>query len=306
MTDEKQTQPAQAVKSYVGGIQARTAARQEARRQNPVLPNLAQAAMTYRASGGPQTLEQMAESQRADEGAGEPSERASLSPQTVEGLRALRAAQEAAQAGKAPPEAPTPPQQQAAPPSAPPAPPGAGRDPEPDLDPEDAAFANALREAREDVIQNERERDAVAKRVQEIDLAEGLLSGEFTQLVPVVPDKLNVRFRCLTPGENNELRLFLLDEIEKDPRKAQLGQDLLAFYQTVATIVSLNKTQYAKHMVAEHPSGRLKFSREIFEQKVQTFMNFPMPLTAALNTHSAWFEMRVRELFATTDRLKNG
>lgn len=287
MTEERSPQPQQTVKSYAGGIAARTVARQEERKANPLLPNLAQAAVTYRPEDGPQTLADMGAAQRADAAA--PPEPGKLSGDTVAGLQAVFAAQQARQA------------------SAPPAPPPASApEAEDDLDPEDEAFALAMRGAKMDIIQNERERAAVATRVKEIDLADGLLTGEFTQVVPIVPDKLTVKFRCLTPGENNELRLFLFDQIADDPRKRQLGNELLAFYQTVATVVEINRTLFVKHMVTQAPSGKLVFNKEVFEQKVNAFMAYPMPLIASIGTHSGWFDMRVRELFATTDRLKNG
>jgi hypothetical protein len=297
MTDERSSRPPQAVVSYAGGIAARTAQRQEERRQNPVFPNLAQAAVTHRANQDePQTLEDVGREQRADaarpEGATPP--RAALSEATVEGLKALKQAQETAQKPAA-----------AAPESKADKKPAPAEADDEDPDPEDLAFADALRSAREDVIQNDRERKAVATRVKEIDLATGLLTGEFTQVVPVVPDKLEVKFRCLTTGENNELRLMLYEQVRDDPRKAQIGSDLLAFYQTVASVVSVNKTVYVKHMVQD-TAGRTVFNRQAFDEKLSVFMTFPLPLIASLGTHGAWFEQRVRELFATTDRLKNG
>lgn len=289
MTDERSPPPPTAVKSYAGGIAARTAERQDERRRNPVFPNLGQAAVTYKPEHGVQTLEDIGRTQRADADNPDGPQRAQLSGETVEGLRALRAAQEAAQTAAPPP-----------PPSVPP--PQGTPDPEPDD--EDLAFAEALRGAQKDVIQNERERAAVAARVAEIDLAEGLLTGEFTQLVPIVPGKLEVKFRCLTTGENNALRLYLFSEIEADPRKARIAQELLGFYQTVATVMTLNKTNFAKHMVAD--GHRLAFQTQIFEEKVHAFMAYPLPLVASLGTHASWFEQRVRDLFATADRLKNG
>lgn len=290
MSNDRQPPP-QPVRSYAAGVQARNAERQAERLKNPVLPNLGQAAVSYRPNEGPQTLEQIADTQRRDDDA--PPERASLSPGTVDGLRALHEAQVKAM-GSTPPAPPA----RAAEPAAP--------APDEEVDAADMEFAEALKAVREDVIQNDAERLAVAKRVKEIDLSEGLLTGEFTQLVPIVPDALTVRFRCLTTGENNELRLYLYDEIDKDPRKANLARELVGFYQTVASVVSMNKTTYAAHMEPEGPYGRLKFVKEVFEQKVATFMSFPLPLIASLGTHSGWFEMRVRDLFATADRLKNG
>lgn len=290
--DRSSLPPPPAVKSYGAGIEARMAARQEERRSNPVFPNLAQAAVTHQPGQGEQTLADIGRTQREDAERPDEPRQAQLSAATVEGLKALKAAADA-QKPPEPPPAPTPKPQEKP-------------DPDAELDDEDIALAEALRGVREDAIQNERERKAVATRVPEIDLAEGIVTGEFTQMVPIVPEKLNVRFRCLTAGENNELRLMLYEAVQKDPRKAQIGQDLLAFYQTVASVMSLNKTIYAKHIIREEPTGKMVFNKEAFEQKLEQFQSFPLPLIASLGTHGAWFEQRVRELFVTTDRLKNG
>lgn len=293
MTEDRTDPPPRpAVKSYAAGVAARNLQRQEERRQSPVFPNLAQAEVTHREEGMGRTLEEVGRMQRADAASSdEPPPRAQLSEGTVEGLKAMRALQEKKLAEKEPPPKPA----------------TAPVDPA-DLeeeDPEDALIADAIRGAREDVIQNERERLAVAKRCGEIDLAQGLVTGEFTQVVEIVPEKLSVRYRCLTSGENTELRLYLYDQVAADRRRANLAADLLALYQTVASVVSINKHAYHKHMVpGEH--GHLTFQKEIFEQKLHAFMAFPLPLIASLSTHGGWFEQRVRQLFATTDAIKNG
>ncbi len=278
--------PPDIIKSYAGGIAARNAARQEERRQEVLVPDLSQAVVTHRPDQ-PQTMQQMAEAQRRDrEGGPSDAPPQGLRPETIEGLKAVRAAQDAARAPAAKEK-----QVEAAPAA-------------PEVD-EDEAIVDAFARIKEDVIQNERERKAVAERVSEIDLSEGLLTGEFTQHVPIVPGKLEVRFRCLTIGENNELRMLLLEDMREDPRKSQLGTELLAFYQTVASVMAINKQTYARHMGPD-ATGRITFQAPVFREKLATFMAFPLPLIASLGTHGAWFEQRVRELFVSTDRLKNG
>lgn len=280
MSDERSAPPPQVVKSYATSVAARTAQRQEERRTSPVFPNIAQAAVSHRPGEGPQTLAQHAEAQHADA----PAPDRGLRPETIEGLKALHQAQAAAQ---------TPEPARAVEPA------------KDELEDEDD-FVDPLRGAKQDVINNVAERKAVAKRVSEIDLAEGLLTGEFTQLVPIVPGKLEVRYRSLTSGENNELRLTLIEELQKDGRRGHLAEDLLGFYQIVASVVSINKTDYVKHMVSDGPMQRMKFQRELFLEKVNAFMAFPMPLISALGTHGMWFDQRVRELFTTSERIKNG
>lgn len=286
-------QPRTPITSYAKGIQARQEERRAEKARNPIFPNLGQAAVTH-SPGDERTLEQIGEQQRAD-AALPPEEqprRAELSPETIKGLQALKAAEEQKRQQLDKEKVPTATEPEAV--------------PEPEDDSEDALFAKALRGAQQDIIQNERERAAVAKRVGEIDLSAGLIHGEFTQLVPIIPGKLDVMFRCMTMGENNELRMYLHDQVHEDPRRGPLAETLLAFYQTVASVVSINKTVYHKHMVSDGPMGRLTFNKTVFEEKLHAFMAFPLPLVASLGAHGGWFEQRVRELFATSDPLKNG
>lgn len=298
---DEQRPPSQAVKSYAGGIAARQAQREEARAaQGPVFPNLAEAALTYKPSDGYQTPAQMGEEQRRD--APDPQTRG-LSPDTIAGLERLRAEEEAVRAQRPPPEpAPPPPP---APPAAPPTPPKEP-DEDPDYDEVDRGFVTALEEAKKDVIANDAERKAVAKRVKPIDLAQGLLTSEFTQVVPVVPEKLVVKFRCLATGENQDLRLMLFERFEEEPRLARIAGELLGFYQTVATVMAINQTNYASHNTFDATTGRTVFQRKIFAEKLAIFERFPLPLIGSLSAHSTWFEQRVRDLFATTETIKNG
>ena len=297
MSDPRQ--PPRVVASYSAGIQARNAARQEERKNAPVFPNLAEAAVTHDPGAG-RTLEQVGAQQRADAETPppfSPQERAPLSAETVEGLRALHAQQAEAAAKRQQLEV-----KEAETPLPAPAP---EADVEDELDSEDAEFASAMTRMRKDVLQNERERRAVAERSGPIDMSD-VLTGEFTQLVPVVPTTLEVRYKCLTTAENNHLRLKVIDEIEKEPKKAHLAKDILGFYQTVATVVSINKTVFPRHTEVNASTLRTEFYEPIFDQKVEVFQQYPLPVIAALGTHSSWFEQRVRELFVTTDPLKNG
>jgi len=292
--------PSQAVKSYAGGIAARDAEREAARRaQGPVFPNLAEAELTYKPADGYKTLAQMGEEQRQD--APLPEHRG-LSPQTVAGLQELHASEQAAQQARA--SEPQPPPPASPPASSPPKPPDDGEEPE--YDDQDLAFARALEEAKKDLINNDQERKAVASRVTPIDLGQGLLTGEFIQSVPVVPGALVVEYRCLAAGENQDLRIMLFEELEKDTNRARLAGELLGLYQTVAMTMAINSTRWATHMSLDGATGRMVFQRKIFAEKLAAFLNFPLPLIASLSTHSAWFEQRVRELFVTTDIVKNG
>ncbi len=285
--------------AYAAGVEARMSAQREEKRRGGLFPNLAEAAMTHDGRSDPQTLSDIAAQQRADaqEPQGEARPRG-LRPETIAGLEDMRRENDriAAQTAPAPEpvteaEAPLEPVDDELP---------------ADATSEDAALVTAIRQAREQMVVNERERKAVARRVTPIDLAKGLVDGQFTQRVPVVPDKLVVTYRCLTSNEYDALRLYLIGKVRDDPRLGELSQSLLSFYQTVASVVKLNETSFAPHMTQSEGGVGSTFNDKAFEVKVRRFADFPAVLNAQLNMHGVWFEQRVRDLFTTAEPLKNG
>lgn len=168
---------------------------------------------------------------------------------------------------------------------------------------DDLEFERVLRGMQKDVINNEREREAVRARVKPIDLIRGISTGEFTQEVPVIPDVLVVRYRTITPLENQSIRLVLFKMFDEDKRRENLGAELFGLMQTVCSVLMINGTSFGQHLKGE--GYNLEFDEAGFVAKFKRFLLMPMPMIHALGTHGFWFEQRVREAF-TTDHLKNG
>lgn len=271
------------IKNYAQGMRERTEARKAAK--EPVFPNLTKAAANYDPKRDePKTYAQLADEQRAAESAGQTQQPRGLSQETIEGMMQLKATQEAKIAELPPPKEPEPGDDKAI---------------------QDLELAAVLRALREDPINNERERLAVAARVKPIDLSEGLLTGEFTQVVPVIPDRLTVTFRTLSGVEHQELRLKLHRAIDANPELERVNGELLGIYQTVASLKKFGDTTYASHLQRE-VNGTVKFLESEFDKKVGLFMAMPLQLIGLLGTHGSWFDGRVRELFTSTEALKNG
>ena len=159
---------------------------------------------------------------------------------------------------------------------------------------------------RSDVINNAEERKAVEARLKPMDLADGLLTGEWRQHVPIQPGKLEVMFRTITPLENEEIRRHILGEILADERQARWSGERYGFMQTVAAVHSINGQELPRHLTTpdKGAAGR-KFLWDVFAKKVDLFMAYPGPLIHALGTHAHWFDLRVRSLFSAS-ALKNG
>jgi len=269
--------------------------------QRAPMPNLGAAARDYRPEkDGPMTLGQISQAQGNIIKMTEEQKKPALSPATLAGLNAVHQATVAAQ---------QPPM-----PEAPVAPPVAEKPAEqprkvteterqrlsemPDID-----FDLAMSRLKSDIINNEKEREAVKARVQPMDIADGIVTGEWKQRVPVVPDKLVVVFRTLSPMENEEIRKHCLLEALKDERFAEIQSERYGFMQVVASVHQVNGQEMPNHLKVVN--GLKTFDWDVFNQKFNIFASYPAPFIAALSTHAAWFDMRVRELFATVN-VKNG
>jgi hypothetical protein len=285
--------------------------------QRVPVPDIAAAARDYRPDkDGPMTLANIGVAQgnirkMTDDG----EKKASLSPGTLAGLHAIHEAtvqQQQGQAQAIQAASPSPAQAAQEPPTkeAPRGPltsaPEEGKK-KPVTRPDDMGdldFDLALARMKSDVINNDKEREAVKARVKQMDLADGIVTGEFKQTVPIVPEQLVVVYRSLTPLEIEEIRKHCLEEALKDERFAEIQSDRYGFMLTVASVVMINGQEMPKHIKTKSGFERT-FDWETFMRKVSLFAGYPSVFFASLSTHAHWFEMRVRELFATAN-VKNG
>jgi hypothetical protein len=292
------------VASYKDRVADRAKAHGDERR-TPV-PDIAAAARDYRPEKeGPMTLAMIGEAQGNIKKMNDGEEKKSiLSPGTIAGLHAIHEATVAQQKQAQPTVSPTGPTEPAPAPA--PEPSKVNKEREASrasTEISDLDFDLALSRMRSDTINNEKEREAVKSRVQPMDLADGLVTGEFKQSVPVVPGKLVIVYRSITPMENEEIRRHVLEEALKDERFAEIQAERYGFMQVVASVVSVNGQEMPKHLRSAGFSRT--FDWDVFNKKVGLFSGYPAALIAAISTHSAWFDVRVRELFATAN-LKNG
>lgn len=295
------------VSSYTAGLAQRAKAAGQAGKVP--IPNLAAAAADYRPEkDGPMTLSGIAQAQENIRHMDTSEKPTSLRPETLAGLRALHD-QTASQ--QQPPE-PTPPPPTASSVETAPTPPASKddkksvtREREEDDGVADIDFDLMMQRVRSDVLNNEEERKAVEARVKEMQLADGLMTGEFKQLVPIKPGALEVLFRTISPMENDEIRRHVLTQVLEDEKLSNLMGERYGFMQTVAAIVSINGQEFPKHLRTQKGQVGHVFDWDVFNKKLATFMSYPTPLIHSLSTHAYWFDLRVRKLFSSTS-LKNG
>jgi hypothetical protein len=306
-----------AVKDYAAQAAERAAAARAAR---PKIGNLAQANEQYKpGKDRPMTIAQVTQAQRAAE---ESSQGVGLKPETVTMMKAVAEATAKKMAERGTPPAPPMPSATVPPPiKKEPVMSEAKAEQKPPVDEEakktavkreldkldDFDIEKLMRSMQEDVINNSRERDHVNDpkngRITEIDFMKGLAENSFEQWVEVVPGRLNVLYRTLTPLENQSIRLWIFKQAQTNELMDRLAPEIYGLAQVVAAVRQINTQAQPEHVKGFGHTA--EFDDDAFAAKYAHFRNFPNPLIHAIGVHANWFDLRVRDMF-TTDALKNG
>ena len=304
--------PDAVVKGYAEGAKKRREARKAAStKDRPKLPNLLRANQQFNPSKDkPMTLDQMAQAQETMDRVARGEEKAQAKPETIRGLQRIkeysdkeRARMEAEAAEKpeeTKAEVPDPPKTEE--PKKKPMTNAEADDALASMD--DMDLELLMERVRSDIINNEVERKAIEKLVKPIDLAEGLATGEFTQVVPIKKDVLEVTYRTVSAMENDEIRRIIFNQVSEDARVQNVSAERYGLMQTVAGIVQIGGNKLPKHL-KQDGNGAYEFLEDVFLQKYRLISSYPAPLIHALGTHAFWFDQRVRKLF-TAETLKNG
>lgn len=303
------------LKKYDDAIQARLA---KSRADKRPLGNLAHANAAYSPGRDrPMTIAQITESQRLSDTAG--SGAPGLKPETIEGLKAIAAASAVARDKKMDSEAKTEKPTEKKPEKAEKAekaertPAQAAKEKEATaaLDKmDDMDIERIMRSIQSDVINNQPERDHVNDvkngRITEIDFADGVATGEFQQIVDVIPGKLKVHYRTVTPMETQAIRLWIFNLAITNPTLDKLAGEMYGLGLLVASIRQINAKAEPDHLNREGTGTyTASFNEDTFSKKYDKFSRMPQQLIHAIGTHGQWFDIRVREMF-TTDYAKNG
>lgn len=298
------------INEYATGIAQRQAAVNAAK---PKLGNLAEANASYSPGrDGPATLGQIFNSQVAV--AATDAASTGFKPGTIEALKAVKAATDAAYAAKQTKKEPVVEEK----PKTEPVPAETKFDSKAEREKTAAAIDNMdefeldriMRGIQNDVINNVKERDHVNDpkngRLSEINFADGIALGEFRQTVDVIPGKMKVHYRTVSGMENKSIRLWVFKQITLDPTLDRLASEMFGLGLVAASVVQLNSTQYVDHLVRPGTGTYgATFNEDAFALKYKQFESMPQPLLHALGTHGQWFDIRIRTLF-TMDFAKNG
>jgi hypothetical protein len=170
-----------------------------------------------------------------------------------------------------------------------------------------AAITKEVEEKKEaaaaDVLDPQRgERQAVKDRCKPMDLLDGIVDDCYTQVVPIVPDKLVVRFVSIRPDDHHAIQALLTRWIDEDKNLDIIWREVLGCMQTAAMVDEINgKKMPPFHTIADN--GWKVFDEGLFTIRYKMISQRPAPMVQSLGRHAEWFDERCRELF-TFDSVK--
>lgn len=149
-------------------------------------------------------------------------------------------------------------------------------------------------------LMSQKRRDEIEKRLKPLDLGDMVMKREITQIIPIIPDKLEVTLRTFNQREN----LWILKYIFDFPGSSLYIQELINTCRLVCSLVAINGAYLPDHRKdVGMPTETI--IKEDFEKKFFHVASFPVQLVADMSVQSIWFQDRVDKLF-TVDALKNG
>jgi hypothetical protein len=294
MTDiKKPTDPRAA--TYAEQVKARAKAR---RKESPAIPNLVEAEAIHDPKR-PTTIASLGTGlKRLEPEKEEPNREAGLSPETIAGLMEMKKMAEQkkseakAQSPEPEPEKLDPPKKE--------------RVQEPlDLI-DDLEFERMMSQVRKDALNNDEQRKIIDARVRPIDLAKGIATGEFTQVVPIHPNILEVTYRSPSAFELQSIRVLLVKICAEDPTKETVSHELYTVMSLAASIVQISTDASNEKWPAHYTFGtRHSFDEEVFLYRVNKLLAMSGPLLHCIAVHGSWFDTRVRDALKVSE-LKSG
>lgn len=295
MTDiKKPTDPRAA--TYAEQVQARAKAR---RKERPAVPNLVEAEAVHDPKR-PTTIATLGTGlSRLEEKKNEPTREAGLSPDTIAGLMEMKKMADE-EKKKMAPEEPLPPEKASAEKSAKPL----EREPMDLMD--DLEFARMMSQVRKDALNNDTQRKIIDARVRPIDLAKGIATGEFSQVVPIHPNVLEVTYRSPSAFELQSIRVLLVKTLADDPTKEPIAEELYTAMSLAASIVQISTGTSNEKWPEHHVLGaKHSFDENTFMYRVNKLLAMSGPLLHCIAVHGAWFDARVRDSLKVVE-LKSG
>jgi hypothetical protein len=151
--------------------------------------------------------------------------------------------------------------------------------------------------AQWNILNNPKRRKEIEGRLSKMDITDVIMHGEIRQVVPILPDKLEVTYRSVSGDEDLSVKQMMFGESGGD----RYLMDKYTIMQLTLALVSINGEELPTHL-----NDKKKFDETKYLAKFDKVSRFPVQLIADLGIQYLWFDERVRRLFiGGTDELKN-
>jgi len=161
------------------------------------------------------------------------------------------------------------------------------------IDPE---FFDELRKER-DSLDTPELKEATEGRLEPLDIIQMIEEGEIRQAVPVVVGKFVPVFRSPSLEENLEIKRLMSNHKGSDVYMTEV----LTSFQLTITLYAINDQPLPSHL---NKDGG--FDEDKFYKKFQKICKYPVQMVASLAINSSWFDRRCRKLFYDLGPIKNG
>lgn len=162
-------------------------------------------------------------------------------------------------------------------------------------------MSRVRRSLMRDMLNNEEQKQIIESRLKELDLAELVINGRVTQMVPVIPDKFEIEYQSYAADEDLEVKRLITTEANS--MSAVGDQYFIDKFSLMGLTVALRKIN--KKPLPDHNDAEGNFSEENFWKKFNIVKKFNFHMIASLIVNWLWFDMRVRKLFVA-EKVGNG
>lgn len=138
------------------------------------------------------------------------------------------------------------------------------------------------------LLNNPARKKAIEARLAPLDIMDLVVHGELHQEVPIVPGKLTVLLRSVTGAEDLAVKQLMSTESGSD----RYLTDKFSLMGLTLGLVAINGAMLPAH------TENGEFKKELFEQKFKVVLRYPMTMLAEIGLQFFWFDKRVQALLA--------
>ena len=160
-----------------------------------------------------------------------------------------------------------------------------------DIDVDELDIDKMHQRAMKDMLNNEKQREAIEKKLPPIDLSDLIQHNRVQQVVPIVPG-FKVTFQSITGEEDLALKRLIMEESSSVEVSDRYLLDKYSIMSLVVGVAAVNGKPLGTH---EDAQGHM--NDELFWKKFKRLCRLPTHMIASMGVNQFWFEQRVRKLF---------